>query len=121
VIAFAAAWAILVMASIRLGRRRALLAVGWAAMMGPVLGLGVLGQDGLRGTVLNTLRSDVVFVGYRELGGLAKLLLPGLLLLAICGLIAAWPRWSLAVSRWVATLMVAVGVFVIAAVLTRLS
>jgi hypothetical protein len=90
-------------------------------MMGPVLGLGVLGQDGLRGTVLNTLRSDVAFVGYRELGGLAKLLLPGLLLLAICGLIAAWPRWSLAVSRWVATLMVAVGVFVIAAVLTRLS
>ncbi|MDP6479320.1 MAG: hypothetical protein QGI75_04690 [Phycisphaerales bacterium] len=121
VIAFAAAWAIIVRASVRLGRRRTLLAVGWAAMMGPVLGLGVLGQDGLRGTVLNTLKSDVVFVGYRGLGGLAKLLLPGLLLLAICGLIAGWPRWSLTVARWVAALMVAAGTFVVAAVLTRLS
>jgi hypothetical protein len=119
-LSLAAAAGVIVRASIRLGQRRTLLACGWAALMGPVLGLGVLGQHGLRGTVLNTFSSDVVFVGYRGLGGLAKLILPGLALLGICGLVAGWPRWTVRRGRWVAWLMAALGVFTIAALLARL-
>lgn len=120
-VAIAAGGAVMARACVRLGRRRAILAVGWAAMMGPILGLGVLGQDDLRESVLSTFNSEVAFVGYRGFGGLAKLLLPGVLLLAMCGFVAGWPRWSASRGRWVAILMAGGGVFTIAAVLARLN
>jgi hypothetical protein len=119
-IALAVAAAIMMRASIRLGRRRAMLLAGWTGMLGPILAFGAIGQAGLRGAVLNATGDEVAFIGYRGMGGLEALLLPGLLLLASCGLLAGWPRWSLARGRWAAGLMAAIGVFAAAAMLAGL-
>lgn len=106
--------------SLHLGRRRAIVSTGWAAMLGPVIAIGMLGQQGLQATLLNTFGTDISFVGYRTVGGLEMLLLPGVLLLFVCGLIAGWARWSDWRGRLAAMLMVGLGVFSIAVLMSGL-
>jgi len=119
-IAMVVAAAIMMRATNRLGRRRAVLLAGWTGLLGPVLAFAAIGQSGLRDSVRNATTEGVAFIGYRGLGGLESLLFPGLLLLATCGLLAGWPRWTLVRGRWAAGLMAAVGIFSAAAVLAGL-
>ncbi len=85
------------------------------------MGLGGGGGEGVSESVLRGSSSGVAFVGYEGLGGVANVLLPGVLLLGMCGFVDGWPRWSASRGRWVAILMAGGGVFTIAAVLARLN
>ena len=98
-----------------LGQRSGIMAAGWAAALSPALGLAVLGQDGLRGAILNAVSSEIVFVGYPTIGGLEVLILPGLLTMLVCGLLAGSARWSSRRARSGAVLVAAVGFFAAAA------
>ncbi len=103
-----------------LGQRQAIVSTGWAAMIGPVLAIGLLGQRGLQATLLNTFGSDISFVGYRTLSGLEMLLMPGVMLLFVCGLIAGWARWSARRGRLAAVLMAGLGIFMTAVLMSGL-
>lgn len=105
---------------VHLGRRRAILSTGWAAMLGPVLAIGLLGQHGLQTAVLTAFQTGISFVGYRTVGGLEMLLMPGVVLLFVCGLIAGWARWSDRRGRLAAILMAGLGVFGIGALMSGL-
>jgi hypothetical protein len=96
----------LVSTAIRLGPRCATMSAGWACSLGPILLLGLVGQDDLRASIIGT-SDGIPFVGYRQLAGLEVLVLPGLLILALSGFITGWARWSAIRGRLVAVLLAA--------------
>jgi hypothetical protein len=93
--------------AIRLGSRCATMAAGWACCLGPILLLGLVGQNGLLASIIGYSSEDIAFVGYRQLVGLEVLVLPGLLILALSGFITGWVRWSTIRGRLVAVLLAA--------------
>ena len=106
VLCMVTAGTMLVSAAIRLGPRRATMVAGWAGCLGPILLLGLIGQDGLRASIIGT-SDGIPFIGYPQLAGLEVLVLPGLLILALCGFITGWARWSAVRGRLVAVLLAA--------------
>jgi hypothetical protein len=101
--------AMLVSATIRLGLSRAMLVAGWAACLGPVWILGLVGQGGLQASIA-AAGGDLPAAGYRQLGGLEVLVVPGLLILALSGFITGWARWPTVRGRLVAVLLAAGGI-----------
>ena len=83
------------------------MAAGWACCLGPILLLGLVGQNGLLASIIGYSSEDIAFVGYRQLVGLEVLVLPGLLILALSGFITGWVRWSTIRGRLVAVLLAA--------------